>query len=241
MSNAIENITFWAGSVTRTANSWYQYTSDKWVLDMVHGLTIDLFAIPVQTVIPDSACRDPNKDAVLKGQIDKLLVEGIIETAYHSSRAFVSHMFLRPKSDGTYRPILNLSELNECTYYKHFKMDHLVSVMGIIPLGSYMSSIDITQAYHSLGVKERDRDLLQLQHRGKRFRFTCLPNGYSPGPRIFTRVMKALMAYLRVEFGVNLVFYIDDTLIYANSPEDVRQAVQNTLDVLQGAGFMINF
>jgi hypothetical protein len=226
--------------VTRRADTWYQYTSDKWVLDMVHGLTIDLLMMPEQSVLPDSTCRDPEKDAILAEQIALLLSQGIIEPAYHSGRAFVSHMFLRPKSDGTYRPILNLSKLNECTTYRHFKMDHLATVMGILPRDSYMASIDITQAYHSIGVKERDRDLLQLQHRGRRFRFTCLPNGYSPGPRLFTRIMKSLMAYLREQFGVNLVFYIDDTLIYADNPGAVREAIHNTLQVVQGAGFMIN-
>jgi len=53
--------------------------------------------------------------------------------------------------------------------------------------------------------------------------------------------MKALMAYLRDKHGVNLVFYIDDTLIYAETPQLVVEAVEHTLRVLQKAGFTINF
>ena len=55
---------------------------------------------------------------------------------------------------------LNLSELNEYTVYRHFKMDHLCSVMRILPKGSYMATIDITSAYFAIPVKFRDRDLL---------------------------------------------------------------------------------
>ena len=87
----------------------------------------------------------------------------------------------------------------------------------------------------------RDRDLLQFQYHGKRYRYTCLPNGYSPGPRVFTRIMKSLLAYLRVQYGVNLLFYIDDTLIYGDSPLVVQQYVSHTLRALQQAGLTISW
>jgi hypothetical protein len=147
---------------------------------MVKGLTIELAAIPTQETIPDSASHNLGLNALLLEQINIMLTQNIIEPAMPSSRSFVSHMFLRPKADGSYRPILNLSGLNEFTIYRHFKMDHLSSVMRMVPQNSYMASIDITSAYFSLPVKNRDRDLLQLQFHGKRYRYTCLPNGYSP-------------------------------------------------------------
>ena len=127
----------------------------------------------------------------------------------------VSYMFLRPKADGSYRLILNLSGLNEFTVYRHFKMGHLASVMHILPQESFMASIDITSAYFSIPVKLRDRDLLQFQYHGRRYRYTCLSSGDSPGPRVFTRIMKALLSYLRVRYGVKLVFYIDDSIYEA--------------------------
>mgnify|MGYP001067850866 CR=1 FL=1 len=208
---------------------------------MVKGLTIELAALPTQETIPDSASHNPGLNALLSEQINIMLTQKIIEPAMPSSRSFVSHMFLRPKADGSYRPILNLSGLNEFTIYRHFKMDHLSSVMRMVPKDSYMASIDITSAYFALPVKNRDRDLLQLQFKGMRYRYTCLPNGYSPGPRLFTRIMKALMSHLRVHFGVNLVFYIDDTLIYGSTPELVQGYVKHTLRVLQEAGFTISY
>ena len=208
---------------------------------MVKGLAIELYALPFQTSIPDSAPAQEDKDVLLGEQIQLMLQQGIVEPASPSSRAYVSHMFLRPKTDGSFRPILNLSELNEYTVYRHFKMDHLCSVMRILPQGSYMASIDITSAYFAIPVKCRDRDLLQFKYHGKRYRYTCLPNGYSPGPRVFTRIMKALLSYLRVRYGVNLVFYIDDTLIYGDSFMAVQQYVSHTLRVLQQAGFTISW
>ena len=53
--------------------------------------------------------------------------------------------------------------------------------------------------------------------------------------------MKALLSHLRVHFGVNLVFYIDDTLIYGSTPQLVQGYVEHTLRVLQEAGFTISY
>jgi hypothetical protein len=53
--------------------------------------------------------------------------------------------------------------------------------------------------------------------------------------------MKALLSHLRVHFGVNLVFYIDDTLIYGSTPQLVQGYVKHTLRVLQEAGFTISY
>ena len=208
---------------------------------MIKGLPIELAALPVQYTVPESATHNVELNLLMSEQIQSMLKQGVLEHATPSHRSFVSHMFLREKPDGTHRPILNLSELNEFTVYRHFKMDHLSTVMATIPQGCYMSSIDITNAYFSIPVKHRDRDLLQLQFQGHRYRYTCLPNGYSPGPRVFTRIMKALLAHLRVQYGVNLMFYIDDTLIYGTSPQQVQGYVSHTLRVLQEAGFKINF
>ena len=207
---------------------------------MVKGMTVDLHSLPIQGEIPDS-CANPDKDIIMGQQVDLLLEQGIIEPAVPNPRAFVSHMFLRPKSDGSFRPILNLSGLNEFTVYRHFKMDHLASVMRILPQHSYMASVDLTSAYFSVKVKHRDRDLLQFQYHGKRYRYTCLPNGYSPGPRVFTRIMKSLLAHLRLHYAVNLAFYIDDTLIYGDSPQAVEEYVHHTIRILQMAGFTINY
>ena len=79
--------------------------------------------------------------------------------------------------------------------------------------GAWPASIDILQAYHSLEIREADRDLLQFLHKDKRYRFKVLPNGLSSGLRIFTKVMKAVMSHLCITHSILLCFYIDDTIL----------------------------
>ena len=85
---------FIAGGVGVHYRNWHAFTKNKWVLDMVKGLPIELSELPHQCIIPDSAQSDPVKDKALQEQIDLMLQQQIIEPASHSPRAYVSHMFV---------------------------------------------------------------------------------------------------------------------------------------------------
>ena len=63
---------------------------------------------------------------------------------------YVCSIFVRPKSDNTFRVILNLSELNTHIVYVKFKMETLHSVIQMMTPGCYMSSCDIKDAYYSV-------------------------------------------------------------------------------------------
>ena len=70
---------------------------------------------------------------------------------------FISSVFVRPKTDGTFRVILNLQCFNEFVQYYHFKMDTLESAIQLMKPGCFMSSIDLKDAYYSGPVAEEDQ------------------------------------------------------------------------------------
>ena len=47
--------------------------------------------------------------------------------SYHSQGEFLSHVFLRPKKDGSFKMILNLKNLKSHVEYNKLKMDTLQS------------------------------------------------------------------------------------------------------------------
>ena len=57
--------------------------------------------------------RDKGVNKTLKHTIEEMKSQRVVEEAEPSNRCFVSHLFLRPKKDGDFRAILNLSKLNE--------------------------------------------------------------------------------------------------------------------------------
>ena len=76
-------------------------------------------------------------------------------------------------------------------------MDTLNTALGMVRKNCYMASIDLTDAYYSVPVATVDQKYLMFQFEGIRYKYVCLPNGLSPAPRIFTKLMKPVLSSLR--------------------------------------------
>jgi hypothetical protein len=64
--------------------------------------------------------------------------------------------------------------------------------------------------------------------------------GLAPAPRIFTKLLKVVVAFLRKR-GIRLVFYLDDFLIMNESEEGLCADLKTTLNILESLGFLINW
>ena len=152
---------------------------------------------------------------------------------------FISSIFVRPKQNGEFRVILNLKHLNEFIPYRHFKMDTLESAINLLVKGCYMASIDIRHAYHTIPMAQEHQKYLRFRWKGKIFQYTCLPFGLASAPRIFTKILKPVLAKLRM-LGLVNTSYIDDILLIGNSEYECDQNVQQTKVALEKLGFIIH-
>jgi hypothetical protein len=231
---------FFPGNLTHHYSDWCSLTSDSVILDIIDGIKLNTADIPPQTYCKQLSLSQEDT-AIVLAEIDDLLTRGIIMQVDHVSDEFLSNVFTRKKRDSNKnRVILNLSGLNQYLEYVHFKMDTLNTAIKLITPGCYCASIDLADAYYTVNVSPGSRKFLRFQFHGNLYEFTCLPNGLSPGPRFFTKLMKCPLSYLRRHFGYTLLAYLDDILILGSSPLEVSHAVQDTLDVLLTLGFHIN-
>ena len=63
---------------------------------------------------------------------------------------WVSNIFLRPKPNGKFRMVLDLTELNKNVLYEHFNMFNLKTVLNIVQPGIWMASADLTDVSASM-------------------------------------------------------------------------------------------
>jgi hypothetical protein len=61
-----------------------------------------------------------------------------------------------------------------------------------------MASVDLRDAYYSIPVATEDRKYLMFEWQGSYFQFTCLPNGLSCAPRLFTKILQPVYTHLRM-------------------------------------------
>lgn len=106
--------------------------------------------------------------------------------------------------------------------------------------GDWMVKIDLKEAYYAVPIHQESQGLLSFLWEGKPFQFTCLPFGLSCAPRVFTKVLKPVVAHLR-ERGIRLIIYIDDILIMAQSRQIAQDHLHLTLDILEILGFLVNY
>lgn len=148
-------------------------------------------------------------------------------------------IFNREKADGSKRFILNLNELNLFIDTVHFKLEDLRSACRLLEQGVYMGSIDINEAYFTIPVHKSSRKYLGFIFQDQIFEFTCLPFGLCLSPYIFTKLMKPVMGKLRQE-GLVSVIYLDDILCLAPSKKDCHDNLQETINLLEQLGFIVN-
>ena len=118
-------------------------------------------------------------------------------------------------------------------------MDSFFSIMSLISKGDFFMSIDLTDAYHAIAIHPFFRRFLTFVFSNIFYQFTCLPQGLTSAPRIFTKVMKAVLSYLR-SFAIKIAAWLDDFLLAASSAELVKEQASFTLRSLKELGFVPN-
>ena len=167
-----------------------------------------------------------DQELAINQELTILLQKKVICPTTLSPTSYVSPIFTTEK-DGSNRLILNLKHFNECIRYVHFKMETLQEVFGLIKPGMWMASIDLRDAYCTIPVA-RDH-----------YCYTCLPNGYSQAPHIFTKLLKVPFGYLRKQDHSSVV-YIDDTYLQGDTPRLCHNNVWDTEKLLWDLGFHIH-
>ena len=166
--------------------------------------------------------------------------EGAIIIVKPSPDQFVSHIFpVAKRTLGEFRIILDLSELNKFIQKLSFKMGSYYSIMSLISRGDFLISIDLADAYHAIAINPLFQRFLTFIFLNVYYQYTCLPQGLTSSPRIFTKVVKTILVYLR-SFAIKIAAWLDDFLLAASSAELVTSQGEFTIRTFQELGFIPN-
>ena len=220
---------------------WEEITSDQWVLSVIrNGYSLELITCPPRTGVRLTILRDGG--SVLLDEVAELCAKSAVQELPPGPRArrgYYSTYFLVPKKDGGMRPILNLKPFNRCLRKHRFKMETLNSILSIVQPGVWLASLDLKDAYFHVPIARAHWKYLRFAIDGRLYQYKVTPFGLSLAPMLFTRVVLAVVGWLRVN-GIHLHAYLDDLLILAPNPSELRHAVLMTIQAFTWAGFTIN-
>jgi hypothetical protein len=177
-------------------SAWLKITKDLWVLDTVkNGYQIEFNVFPQGSSFMNEIQFCKQKTEIVSTEIDKLLMKGAIKEVDAVEDQFISNLFLVPKKDGSFRPVINLKKLNLFVEYHHFKQENLSFVLDIIQKNDYLTSIDLTDAYFSISINNEFKKFLHFSWKGTIYEFQFLCFGLASAPRVFTKVLKPSFAF----------------------------------------------
>ena len=219
---------------------WQRITTDQFILQTIQGYRLEFFAVPQQVVAPVTVVKGLTQQNVMQEEIEKLLLKGAIQLVSPSNGQFVSRLFLVPKKTGDLRPVINLRPLNKFIIRKHFKMENLQNVTQLVRKGDYMVTIDLKDAYFSIPIHQSHRKFLRFSWRNQLFQFAALPFGLTSAPRVFTKVLKPVIASMR-QRGIRCLIYIDDLIIVASSKDGMQRAGRVCSSVVNRSRFQCKY
>ena len=168
-----------------------------------------------------------------------MLAKGALEIARDPGPGFYSRLFLVEKASGGWRPVIDLSHLNEFVQLTGFKMETVTSVLLSVREGDFLASLDLKDAYFQIPIHRSSRKLLRFTSEGTVYQFRALCFGLSTAPQVFTRVFAVVSAWAHTH-GIRLLRYLDDWLVLSSSEREAKQAVQSLLSLCHTLGIVIN-
>ena len=134
---------------------------------------------------------NPQKQSHLLEALYQLVNKNAVEpVANQNSLGFYNQLFLVPKPNNRWRPILDLSTLNTFLITESFKMETPETIRTSLQAGEWVTSIDFKDTYFHIPIHSQSRKYMRFYIQGQLYQFTVVPYGLSTAPIEFTVVAR---------------------------------------------------
>ena len=232
------------GCLSSHWRSWQDIGAETWVVTVLR----DGYRVPFKDSPPPLArtpvsfptyrAGSPRAHA-LRQEVEVMLAKGALEIARDPGPGFYSRLFLVEKATGGWRPVIDLSHLNDFVQLTPFKMETVASVLLSVREGDFLASLDLKDAYFQIPIHGSSRKLLRFMSEGTVYQFKALCFGLSTAPQVFTRVFAVVSAWAHAR-GIRLLRFLDDWLVLSSSEKKAEESIRELLSLCHTLGIVIN-
>ena len=194
--------------------------SPKVILLLKEGYVLPIISRPNLSRYPliQSCYQSHMKNQALLAAVQQLLEKQAIElVTKQKSLGFYNRLFLVPKPNNRWRPILDLSILNTFLTVEKFKMETPESIRVSLQQGEWVTSIDFRDAYFHIPINQLSRKFMRFHVQGKTYQFKALPFGLATAPMEFTVVAREVKLMAQMQ-GLRIHQHLDDWLVRPGVP-----------------------
>lgn len=173
-------------------------------------------------------------------ELEKLLNDGIIQRSrspYNSPIWTVPKKGLDESGKPKRRMVIDFQKLNVQTITDRYPIPDVSMTLQNLGNAKYFSVIDLESGFHQIKIKQSDREKTAFSVNGAKYEFVRMPFGLKNAPAIFQRCVDDI---LREFIGKFAYVYIDDVLIYSNTPEEHITHISIIADALYNANMKLS-
>ena len=183
------------GCLSQHWRQWQAIGAETWVVTVLRdGYRVPFMDSPppldrTPVSCPTYRAGSPQAQA-LRQEVEAMLAKGALEIARDPGLGFYSRLFLVEKATGGWRPVIDLSHLNDFVQLTSFKTETVASVLLSVREGDFLDSLDLKDAYFQISIHGSSRKLLRFMSEATVYQFKALCFGLSTAPQVFTRVFR---------------------------------------------------
>ncbi len=137
-----------------------------------------------------------------------MLEQSVIE---NSRSPWNSPLFLVPKKNGQFRPVIDFRRVNEVTEDERFPLPVLKGLLLSLGRGNkFFSGLDLVSGYWQVPMAPESRAITAFSTPQGHFHYKRMPFGLKSAPITFQRMMNTIFAE---EMSKNVYAYLDDVII----------------------------
>ena len=199
----------------------------QWSYKIILWEPVRLMSVP----IIQSGYSNREKHKFLQDCVTQMLnKKAIVPVRMCRTLGFYSGLFLVPKLGKKWRPVIDLSVLNNHLSVSTFKMETAEVIRNTICKGEWVLSIDLTDAYFHIPIHEKS------QHQDFRWKGECTSSGPFHLVLLVVKEVKLMLQNRRICIHQ----YLDDWLLHAPSEEVCSEQSKQLVTFVQELGWVIN-
>ena len=122
----------------------------------------------------------------------------------------------------------------------HFRMEGADTVQYRLRQGDWCTSIDLKSAFNHLAVHPSMRPYLCFAFEGKCYSYAAMPFGSKHAPRLFTEALGYAIRYIRANWDIRIVAYMDVLLLMHQDREKCQLYTLQIAAFLQHLGWTLS-
>ena len=168
---------------------------------------------------------------IVDDQIKDMLEQGVIQ---NSQSPWNSPLFLVPKKDGHFRPVIDYRGVNAVTEDDRYPLPVLKDLLMSLGQGNTIfSSLDLISGYWQVPMAPESREVTAFSTPYGHYEFLRMPFGLKSAPITFQRLMNDIFSDM---LGQGVHVYLDDLIICNKDPESHFATLEAVLLKLKEAG-----